>query len=207
MASTSDKNECKPQEPQVLVPDPISRRPAPRPGQKWSFSELQGRAEDAWRKVEAGDACYHTVDAGEDWFRVLLGNFPPDPKSATGECKIPVLPGLGLYFWFIPPWYDDEQTPHKEDEAYFVVDGRGRLRVSGETQDVAKGDLVFVPRSAPHKFFTPYGESLTLLIIFSPTYSGGTASDPADRDQEYRKKSKAFVTELVERYRRRHEGC
>lgn len=207
MASSSAKNECKPSDPEVLNPDPISQRPAPRPGQKWSFAELQQGAAEAWRKVEAGEVCYHTVDEGNDWFRVLLGNYPPNEKSPTGECKIPVLPGLGLYFWFIPPWYDDEQTPHKEDEAYFVVDGRGRLRVSGETQEVSKGDLVFVPRSAPHKFFTPYGESLTLLIIFSPTYSGGTAPDSADGDQEYKDKSKAFVAELVERYRTKHPGA
>ena len=209
MASETQENKktqiCEPSEPELLKPDRLSERPAPSPGQKWSFAEMQRAAVKTFQQVEDGKMCYHTANEGDDWFKVLMGNYPPDPPSESGSpSKIPVLPNLGLYFWYIPPWYNDEQTPHKEDEAYFVVDGRGLLCVNGKTQKVSKGDLVFVPRSAPHKFFTPFGEGLTLLIIFSPVYTGGPNPNPEDdccRDPVYEGKSEVFVEKLVEKYK------
>lgn len=197
-----NERECKKSTPESMEPDPLSERPAPQPGQIWRLSEMQCAALETFKGVERGDICFHDADTSDDWFRVLIGNYPP------GDSKIPVLPNLGLYFWYIPPLYDDTQTPHKEDEAYFVLGGRGQICVAGqEKREVRKGDLVFVPRCAPHKFFTPYeGEGLALLIIFSPVYSGGVDPDPPDdscRDWAYEKRSEAYVESLVERYRKK----
>ena len=164
--------ECKPTPPSDR-PDPLSERPAPCPGQKWRFGHMQETAEKTFERVQAGDECFCKADDSGDWFKVLIGNYPPIPDDPKTRSRIPALSNLGLYFWYIPPWYNDTQTPHKEDEAYFVVDGCGELSVSGRKQKVSKGDLLFVPRSVPHRFFTPFGKGLTLLIIFSPAYTGG----------------------------------
>lgn len=228
MKEPKPERECKKPATTPVPPDPLSQRPAPRPGQRWSFSQMQDTAHQTLERVEKGEACFYAVDASEDWFRVLVGNYPPDPVSPTGTSKIPALPNLGLYFWYIPPWYDDTQAAHKEDEAYFVFAGRGQLCVSGQMREMNPGDLVFVPRSTPHRFFTPYEEGLTLLIIFSPAYSGGVHPAPPEdrcrdrdkkkcpdrddekcldwddgrcRDRDYERKSRAHVERWIKKYK------
>ena len=154
--------------------------------------------------MRAGETCYYEADRGEKWFKTLIGHYPAE----AGRTQAPALANLGLYFWYIAPWYDDKQLPHKEDEAYFVVAGQGRLCVSGVTRDVCEGDLVFVPRCTPHKFFTPYGEGLTLLIIFSPAYTGAVKAEAAGDnapcvDEDYQRRSKEFVSQCIEKYKKR----
>lgn len=61
----------------------------------------------------------------------------------------------------------DRQTPHAEDEIYYVLAGRAELEVEGERQAVAPGSIAFVTRLAEHRF-VDIVEDLELLVIFSP---------------------------------------
>jgi mannose-6-phosphate isomerase-like protein (cupin superfamily) len=61
----------------------------------------------------------------------------------------------------------DPQRPHTEDEVYYVVSGRGRVRVGGEDRLVMGGSVLYVPRSVEHKFHS-IDEDLTLLVFFAP---------------------------------------
>lgn len=61
----------------------------------------------------------------------------------------------------------DPQSPHTEDELYYVVAGRGSVTVGDETQAVAGGSLVFVAASVPHRFHD-IEERLELLVVFGP---------------------------------------
>ena len=63
----------------------------------------------------------------------------------------------------------DLQAPHDEDEVYFVIEGRGRLRVGDEERPVEPGALLFVRASEEHSFFE-IEEDMTLLVFFA---SGG----------------------------------
>jgi mannose-6-phosphate isomerase-like protein (cupin superfamily) len=38
----------------------------------------------------------------------------------------------------------DTQKPHREDEMYYVVRGRARMRIGGEAQAVTAGSVIFV---------------------------------------------------------------
>ena len=67
----------------------------------------------------------------------------------------------------------DRQSPHAEDEVYYVVDGRARITVGGETREVAPGSVVYVPRTVPHRFHD-IDEDLRILVIFAPA-EGSTA--------------------------------
>ncbi|MHB9860363.1 cupin domain-containing protein [Streptomyces sp. YIM S03343] len=61
----------------------------------------------------------------------------------------------------------DPQTPHRQDEVYFVVSGRASLTVGLETTQVARGSVVFVPAGVAHKFHH-ISEDLRVLVVFSP---------------------------------------
>lgn len=61
----------------------------------------------------------------------------------------------------------DPQSPHTEDELYYVVSGRGAVTVGEETRDVQAGSLVFVAATVPHRFHD-IAERLELLVFFGP---------------------------------------
>ena len=61
----------------------------------------------------------------------------------------------------------DPQSPHGEDELYYVVTGRARVTVGGTTRDIKPGSMVFVAATVPHKFHD-ITERLELLVVFGP---------------------------------------
>src|SRR5213593_942175 len=62
----------------------------------------------------------------------------------------------GLYE--LPRGGEDKQSPHAEDEVYYVVRGRARIRVRGEDREVRPGSFVFVPGSDP-AILSPHSNS------------------------------------------------
>ncbi len=59
----------------------------------------------------------------------------------------------------------DLQGPHDEDEVYFVVKGRARIRVGNEVEEVVPGSLIYVTASSEHRF-VEIEEDITLLVLF-----------------------------------------
>ncbi len=74
---------------------------------------------------------------------------------------------LGVYVLVAPE--PDSQTPHLYDEVYVVLDGEGEIEVDGESRSVSKGEAVFVPAGAEHRF-SGY-EVLSLLVVFNGPHS------------------------------------
>ena len=64
----------------------------------------------------------------------------------------------------------DPQQPHGEDEVYYVVGGRGSVKVDAEEREVAGGDVIFVRAGVEHRFHS-ITEDLTLLVFFAPAES------------------------------------
>ena len=60
--------------------------------------------------------------------------------------SVPDLSG-GLYV--LEAGATDPQSPHGEDELYYVVSGRGRVTVGDATRDVVPGSMVFVAAHGP----------------------------------------------------------
>lgn len=75
---------------------------------------------------------------------------------------------LGLYA--LPAGGEDLQTPHLEDEIYYVVSGRGAIVVAGERRDVVPGSIVFVGRDVDHRF-VDITENLDILVFFAPQHT------------------------------------
>jgi quercetin dioxygenase-like cupin family protein len=72
---------------------------------------------------------------------------------------------VGLYE--LPAGGVDPQQPHTEDEIYYVIAGRGSIRVAGEDQDVGPGSIIFVAAGVEHRFHS-ITEELSILVVFAP---------------------------------------
>jgi mannose-6-phosphate isomerase-like protein (cupin superfamily) len=59
----------------------------------------------------------------------------------------------------------DFQTPHRQDEAYVILDGTGIFEMGDERVPFAPGDFLFVAAGVPHRF-TQFGDSMTTWVIF-----------------------------------------
>jgi mannose-6-phosphate isomerase-like protein (cupin superfamily) len=74
---------------------------------------------------------------------------------------------LGFAFW--PAGKPDTQSPHAEDEVYYVVSGKGAFTCEGETVTVQAGSLLFVRAGAVHRFLDIM-EDLNVLVFWAPPY-------------------------------------
>jgi len=61
----------------------------------------------------------------------------------------------------------DPQSPHREDELYYVVRGRARFRAGDEDRGVDPGSVIFVSARVPHRFYD-ITEDLQVLVFFAP---------------------------------------
>ena len=77
------------------------------------------------------------------------------------------VPDMSLGLYRLPAGGVDPQRPHTEDEAYYVVSGRGRIRVGQEERLVMGGSVIYVARTVEHKFHS-IEEDLSLLVFFAP---------------------------------------
>jgi quercetin dioxygenase-like cupin family protein len=56
---------------------------------------------------------------------------------------------------------------HREDEAFFILEGSATLQVGDETFEVSAGDYAFGPRDIPHKY-TVGEEGCRMLFLCTP---------------------------------------
>ena len=74
----------------------------------------------------------------------------------------------GVYV--LPAGAVDPQHPHKEDDMYYVIRGKARMRVACEERSVSPGRVIFVEAKAEHRFFDITEESV-VLVFFAPAES------------------------------------
>jgi mannose-6-phosphate isomerase-like protein (cupin superfamily) len=71
----------------------------------------------------------------------------------------------GLYV--LPAGGTDAQSPHREDELYYVVRGRARMRAGAEDREIGEGSVIFVAAKVEHRFYD-IQEDLVVLVFFAP---------------------------------------
>jgi mannose-6-phosphate isomerase-like protein (cupin superfamily) len=76
------------------------------------------------------------------------------------------VPALSTGIYTLAAGANDLQGPHDEDEVYYVIRGRGRLRVDDRDVAVGPGSVLYVGASASHSFFE-IEEDMTLLVFFA----------------------------------------
>jgi mannose-6-phosphate isomerase-like protein (cupin superfamily) len=83
------------------------------------------------------------------------------------------VPSLSVGLYSLPAGGADPQSPHSEDEVYYVIRGRGQIRVGGEDRAVEAGSVVFVAADVEHRFHD-IAEDMDILVFFAPAeYSRG----------------------------------
>ena len=89
--------------------------------------------------------------------------------EASGEPWTEFLrvPAMSLGVYRLAAGAEDRQTPHHEDEIYYVVSGRAVLRVGDREEAAVPGAVLFVEAEAEHRF-ERIEEDLTLLVVFAP---------------------------------------
>jgi len=68
----------------------------------------------------------------------------------------------------------DPQTPHSEDEVYYVVSGRAKMTTGADGDlhsfDVGPGTIIYVPARVRHSFYD-ITERLAVLVFFGAAES------------------------------------
>ena len=72
---------------------------------------------------------------------------------------------MGLYV--LPAGGTDPQSPHTEDEVYYVVSGRAQIKVAEKDRALQAGSIVYVAKNVEHRFHS-IEEELTVIVFFAP---------------------------------------
>ena len=64
-------------------------------------------------------------------------------------------------------------TPHHHpvtEEIYYILEGRGSMRIGDETREVGPGDAIAIPPGASHQITNTGSETLFFLCCCAPAY-------------------------------------
>jgi mannose-6-phosphate isomerase-like protein (cupin superfamily) len=77
------------------------------------------------------------------------------------------VPDLSVGLYVLSAGSTDPQSPHTEDEVYYVVSGKAQILVAEENRAVQAGSVIYVEKNIAHRFHS-IEEDLTLLVFFAP---------------------------------------
>jgi mannose-6-phosphate isomerase-like protein (cupin superfamily) len=88
-------------------------------------------------------------------------------QSAKRYLEFVRVPAMSSGLYVLPAGATDTQSPHKEDEMYFVVRGRAHMQIGAEHQPVGAGSIIYVAANVEHRFYD-IEQELTVLVFFAP---------------------------------------
>lgn len=100
----------------------------------------------------------------------------PGPRTAKwpmGERFVQGLAHGSMVVELFAPVGHDPQTPHQQDELYFIQTGSAELLVGGERDTCAPGDVFFVAAGVGHHFEKMSADFTTWVVLWGPP--GGEA--------------------------------
>lgn len=88
-------------------------------------------------------------------------------RQATAYLEFLRAKSMSAGVYVLPAGGVDGQSAHKQDELYYVVSGRARMRAGTQDRIVSQGALIFVASNVEHRFYA-IEEELRLLVFFAP---------------------------------------
>ena len=80
------------------------------------------------------------------------------------------VPSLSVGIYVLEAGATDHQTPHHEDEVYYVASGRAKMRTEADgvvnNIDVDPGTIIFIPARMNHYFYDII-QRLDVLVFFA----------------------------------------
>jgi mannose-6-phosphate isomerase-like protein (cupin superfamily) len=80
------------------------------------------------------------------------------------------IPAMSAGIYVLPAGAVDRQAPHREDEIYYVIRGKAKMRLGAEECSAEEGSVIFVEPGLEHRFFD-IEQELVLLVVFAPAES------------------------------------
>jgi mannose-6-phosphate isomerase-like protein (cupin superfamily) len=77
------------------------------------------------------------------------------------------VPAMSAGVYVLAKGATDPQKPHHEDEMYYVVKGKARMKIDDMDGEVDAGSVIFVEAERPHSFYD-ITEDLQVLVFFAP---------------------------------------
>lgn len=96
---------------------------------------------------------------------------PPTAKWPTGVWDKEVIRHGTMSVSLFAPRGEDHQTPHTQDELYFVMRGSAVLKITPndgdpQTDPAFPGTVLFVPANAPHRFENISDDFATWVVFW-----------------------------------------
>ncbi|MFO1401708.1 MAG: cupin domain-containing protein [Steroidobacteraceae bacterium] len=107
-----------------------------------------------------------------DLLKTLPG--PPSAKWPEGVPFALALAHGSMSVEIYAPVGEDRQTPHEQDELYFIRSGTATLVVEGQRTHCEPGTVHFVPGRAEHRFETFTADFTTWVVFWGP--AGGESA-------------------------------
>lgn len=93
---------------------------------------------------------------------------PVTPRWPQGERFIEAMRHGSMSVELYAPIGHDPQTPHEQDELYFIHSGRGTLRIGIELHPFEAGDCLFVAAGVDHRFESFSADFSTWVVFWGP---------------------------------------
>jgi mannose-6-phosphate isomerase-like protein (cupin superfamily) len=89
-------------------------------------------------------------------------------KWPMGERFVPAFANGTMSVEFYAPIEYDPQTPHAQDELYFIHSGSGELVIAGDRYPFQSGTVFFVPAGVNHRFENFTSDFSTWVVFWGP---------------------------------------
>lgn len=102
-----------------------------------------------------------------DGISLRVGNFEwaHDGKVVYRELLRGTELSVGIYS--LPAGAFDPQSPHAEDEIYYILEGYGTLKVGQLDHPAVPGAMIYVPAGTTHRFHS-IRQSIVAMVVFAP---------------------------------------
>jgi len=88
-------------------------------------------------------------------------------RSGSAYLEFLRVPSMSAGLYVLAAGSEDRQSPHHQDELYYIVRGKARIRAGSDDREVTEGSLIFVAAELEHRFHD-IEEELTVLVFFAP---------------------------------------
>jgi len=97
----------------------------------------------------------------------LLDIIKQQSRSGKPYFEFLHVPDLSMGVYQLLVGDTDIQSPHTEDEVYYVVEGKAKIKVAEEDRDIRVGSVIYVAKNVAHRFHS-IEEDLIVAVFFAP---------------------------------------